>query len=544
MFGQSCTSVALHGLLQCGGVHSVHATRVCASAPMRASRGGRCPSTASVPRRAAPLLRGPARARPRRRAARYVAAALKRELCWAGVPPAAATPRTLSDACALPISRCESGLRVAVCGAGPAGLAAAHALLSARPGGQKAAAAQVDVFERRTELAPALGGGIQLNGGAAILSRLGLLDDAGVAACLLPCERVLSRLATRDSITAVDVDVPAAMARWPAAQELALDGGGGEALAFCAMRAPLQRALAEVLPEGARLRLGEGVVAAREEVCGKTGAPRAMLMLDDGREIGPYDLVVGADGIGSAVRQAVAPQEARAEPSGIRVVLGVTPVGGDSARQPRERREMHQWFGDGAYGLLASYATGTPGELQDMVVLCVRNESALVARENIDYNAADSRAAAQALAAAAETAMMPAEFVATCRQSERVIETGVMFHDASAPWMSPGGAMVLVGDAAHAMPPFLGQGANQALQDAWCLAESLSQAGSVQAGVAAYETARRAAVEPVLQSSRFVGWLETQGGPVGTLVRDVALFAAGRLGVAEAIYVNGAAPRV
>jgi len=35
--------------------------------------------------------------------------------------------------------------------------------------------------------------------------------------------------------------------------------------------------------------------------------------------------------------------------------------------------------------------------------------------------------------------------------------------------------MVLAGDSCHAMPPFLGQGANQSLQDAWCVAECLSR---------------------------------------------------------------------
>ena len=48
-----------------------------------------------------------------------------------------------------------------------------------------------------------------------------------------------------------------------------------------------------------------------------------------------------------------------------------------------------------------------------------------------------------------------------------------------------------------------------------------------------YESSRREAVEPVLQKSRFIGWLETQSGSLGTLARDAALTAAGKLYDAE-----------
>jgi 2-polyprenyl-6-methoxyphenol hydroxylase-like FAD-dependent oxidoreductase len=56
-------------------------------------------------------------------------------------------------------------------------------------------------------------------------------------------------------------------------------------------------------------------------------------------------------------------------------------------------------------------------------------------------------------------------------------------------WFS--GRLVLLGDAAHAMPPNLGQGANSALVDGVVLAEELTRAPSVRDALAGYDKRRR-----------------------------------------------------
>ncbi|MGW4469169.1 FAD-dependent oxidoreductase [Nonomuraea sp. NPDC004354] len=52
------------------------------------------------------------------------------------------------------------------------------------------------------------------------------------------------------------------------------------------------------------------------------------------------------------------------------------------------------------------------------------------------------------------------------------------------------GRITLVGDAAHTMPPTLGQGANQTLEDAWVLGRELARGGDPTVRLRAYEKAR------------------------------------------------------
>ncbi|MEY4983655.1 MAG: hypothetical protein RIR62_1921, partial [Pseudomonadota bacterium] len=69
---------------------------------------------------------------------------------------------------------------------------------------------------------------------------------------------------------------------------------------------------------------------------------------------------------------------------------------------------------------------------------------------------------------------------------------GLFRHDVAREWFRilPQGAVALLGDAAHPTLPFLAQGANMALEDAFVLARSLAETDSIAAGLAAYQAAR------------------------------------------------------
>ena len=116
--------------------------------------------------------------------------------------------------------------RVAIVGAGIGGLTLARALRTLDTGVE-----DIVVFDRREELKPNIGGGIQINGGAAVLSRLGLGEQ--LKALALPVRRILSRKS--GGFELLDIDVESLVLGEPA---LVDDSGAPQA--FSIMRDALQ----------------------------------------------------------------------------------------------------------------------------------------------------------------------------------------------------------------------------------------------------------------------------------------------------------------
>lgn len=75
------------------------------------------------------------------------------------------------------------------------------------------------------------------------------------------------------------------------------------------------------------------------------------------------------------------------------------------------------------------------------------------------------------------------------------------------------GHVALLGDAAHAMPPFLGQGGCQAIEDAVVIAAALSTTDDVDAALKSYDEQRRPRSQGVVRAS-------VQAGKVGPQLRN------------------------
>ena len=87
---------------------------------------------------------------------------------------------------------------------------------------------------------------------------------------------------------------------------------------------------------------------------------------------------------------------------------------------------------------------------------------------------------------------------------------------ASRPWC-------LVGNAAHAIGPHVGQGSSLALEDAFIMAKLLRDIPDTSQAFAAFERVRRGRVEPILKQSCRRGRQKAPTGWLGRRIHDAIL---------------------
>ncbi len=81
----------------------------------------------------------------------------------------------------------------------------------------------------------------------------------------------------------------------------------------------------------------------------------------------------------------------------------------------------------------------------------------------------------------------------------------------------------MLGDAAHAMTPNLGQGACQAIEDAYALAYYLASVADIEAAFAHYQAIRLPRAQSIVRQSRRIGAAGQLHNPILCLARNVAL---------------------
>ncbi len=88
---------------------------------------------------------------------------------------------------------------------------------------------------------------------------------------------------------------------------------------------------------------------------------------------------------------------------------------------------------------------------------------------------------------------------------------------------------IAIGDALHPMPPFLAQGGNMALEDAWVLCRALLSYSDVRAAHASFRRLREPRLRKVVRSIDLQGRLNHLGTPPAAGARNLFLGVAGRL---------------
>ena len=104
--------------------------------------------------------------------------------------------------------------------------------------------------------------------------------------------------------------------------------------------------------------------------------------------------------------------------------------------------------------------------------------------------------------------------------SERILRTDIWDLPPLSRWHE--GRVVLLGDAAHATTPNLGQGAAQAIEDAYCLGLCLAKF-EMEEALTNYWQWRHQKAEWVVKTSRRIGWVGGWRHPLAARARDLLL---------------------
>ncbi|MGW1118187.1 FAD-dependent monooxygenase [Streptomyces tanashiensis] len=335
-----------------------------------------------------------------------------------------------------------------------------------------------------------------------VLERAAVLEDAGAGISLHANGiRALDALGVGADVRAAARPQYTGGTRVPGGGRLArMDGAALERALGTPIvgipRATLHRLLRAALPAGC-LTVGAEVTS-----LDLTAADRVGVVTREGAR--EADLVVAADGVNSALRALLFPGHPGPAYSGSTVLRALTdsPVPSVSDFEltwGRGAEFGHITFTDGRAEWHA-VLNSPPGVLHPDPLEVLR-------RRFRDWHEP-----------------IPALLAAT--RPEAVLHHDI--HELATPLSAfTAGRVALLGDAAHAMTPNLGQGACQALEDAVSLAAALAASPGLGAALARYDAERRPRSQSVARAARRAGRMgQRLAHPVAVAVRNTALRAA------------------
>ncbi|MBO9465823.1 FAD-dependent oxidoreductase [Tropicibacter sp. R15_0] len=227
---------------------------------------------------------------------------------------------------------------------------------------------------------------------------------------------------------------------------------------------------------GAKVRLGLTISDFSEDESGVD------VNFSDGTQ-GRYDVVIGADGVFSQMRQTIFPDAASPRYTGQWVWRYNLP-------RPKDLEGIQIFAGPCNAGLVPM-----TDELMYMFVVSEEPEGMML---DVQGSAAAMRERAKL--AAPQLTDLVAQITDDQEVVARPMEVILLQNQ---PWHK--GRVVLIGDAVHASTPHLAQGAGMAIEDAMVLAEELEKADEVSAAFEAFQRRRTERVEYIAKNSIRIG---------------------------------------
>ncbi|OGN64057.1 MAG: hypothetical protein A3K57_05120 [Caulobacterales bacterium RIFOXYA1_FULL_67_7] len=354
----------------------------------------------------------------------------------------------------------NSNIKVLVIGGGFAGMTAA---LQLSRQGFEVDLVEIDAGWR------SYGAGISLHG-----STLRVLRDLGLIDRFFEEGFVSDGVQMRGPDDAVLVTLPT-----PRVAGADIPGGGG------IMRPALARIFSEAVRSSAtRVRLG---LTFTDIVQGEQGV---RVSLSDGSS-DTYDLVVGADGLYSAVRAKIFPEAPKPRFIGQSVWRAVLP-------RPEGIDTVTMWMGP-------KLKVGLNGVNKNQAYLFLTED-----RPTNDF--VPPEVLVETLRGLLERFPSPIirRIASELSSEHQIIYRPLQQMLLPRPWFK--GRVVLIGDAVHATTPHLAAGACIGIEDAMVLAEELGQGGDVGSALAAFEARRWERCRMVVENSGQLADIEIHGG--------------------------------
>jgi salicylate hydroxylase len=379
-----------------------------------------------------------------------------------------------------------------IVGAGLGGLTAAIAIA--------ARGFAVRLVERSAELSE-VGAGIQLAPNAGrVLAALGL-DDPIAAAAIEPV-----------AIDVVDGRTGGRLTSLGGATFRARYGFPYRVI----HRADLQRVLADAAArKGIPIALGATV----DGITAQSASVEATIRTPAASEVVNAEAIIAADGVWSSLRGTI-PSAATPVPIGRTAWRAMIPAELAGEHVPTDRVGL--WLGAGAHLVHYPVVGGRAVNVVAVVEGAPRDSGWSETGDPKSLTAAFASWSGRArnlVAAAPAWQTFP-----------------IVTLDPTRPWLA--GRLVLLGDAAHAMAPFVAQGAAMAIEDAAVLADALAGGGNTTSALRAYVAARQPRVAAVARASRTAGHRFHLSG-LRAAARNLALRVAGErliLWQGDAIY--------